>query len=366
MGGGGGVGDEGFAVAEIVGDGDQAQAVHSGEGRLFAAGQCEGHQRAAAGHLALGERILRVVGPAGIADFCDLGAAGEEIRHDCRRFCGGIDAQGQGFQALEQQPGVERRDRGAGVADEGLQHVFHPFLGPQHGAAEHAALAVNMLGAGVDDDIGAELQGFLLERGGEDVIDHHQRAGGVGEVADGLDVHEVQHRVGRAFQQHHGGFGGEGLGPGVEIGAIDKHRLHTVTRQQGGDDPVAGAEQGAGGDEAIAGFQMAEQGGMHGSHAGGGGATGLGAFEQGEATFEHGHGGVAEAGILVMLHLPLERGFGLLGAVIDEAGGEKERLGSLAVSGALDSAMHEQAGRAERGGERMGRHERGPSERTGR
>ena len=70
------------------------------------------------------------------------------------------------------------------------------------------------------------------------------------------------------------------LAPLAEIGAVDELGLDAVARQQGGDDPVAGAEQRARRDHPVAGLQMRQQRGMHGGHAGGGGAAGLGALEQ--------------------------------------------------------------------------------------
>ena len=48
-------------------------------------------------------------------------------------------------------------------------------------AAEAAALAVDVLGRGVDDDVGAEIEAALEDRRGEDVVDDHLRADGVGE-----------------------------------------------------------------------------------------------------------------------------------------------------------------------------------------
>ena len=94
---------------------------------------------------------------------------------------------------------------------------------------------------------------------------------------------------------------------------------------------MAGAEQGAAGDDAVAGLEVAEPCRVDGGHAGGGGAAGFGPFDQSEAAFEHGDGGVAEAGVLVVDDLVGEGGLGLFGAVVDEAGGQVQRLGGFAV-----------------------------------
>ena len=178
-----------------------------------------------------------------------------------------------------------------------------------------------MLGGGVDHDVRAELVGALKEGGGEDVVDDHERPRRVGQVADRAQVDDVQHRVGRGLQQDHGGFLGQGVLPGGEVGAVDEDGGDAVLGQEGGVDPVAGAEQRAGGDHAVAGFELAQHGGVHGGHAGGGAAAGLGAFDLRQPGFQHVDGGVGEAGILVVRDLVGEDGLGQFGVVVDEAGG---------------------------------------------
>jgi hypothetical protein len=83
---------------------------------------------------------------------------------------------------------------------------------------------------------------------------------------------------------------------------------------------------------------------MDGRHAGRRDATGLGALYLRQPLFEHGDGRVAEAGVLVMLGGAGEGGLGLLGVVVDEAGGQEYRLGCFAVLASNGPAMHE-AGR---------------------
>ena len=77
-------------------------------------------------------------------------------------------------------------------------------------------------------------------------------------------------------------------------------------------------------------------------HAGGGGARGLGAFQQAHALLEHGDGRVGEARVDEAGVLVLEAGLGLLGAVVDEGLGEEQRLRRLAELRAQRAAVHEQ------------------------
>ena len=82
-----------------------------------------------------------------------------------------------------------------------VQILVDPFLVRQDDAAEAAALAVDMLGGRVDDDMRAELERLLLQRRGEDVVDDQPRADRIGELGDDGDVDHLQRRVGRALQE---------------------------------------------------------------------------------------------------------------------------------------------------------------------
>ena len=156
-----------------------------------------------------------------------------------------IDPQRQSFHALEQHPGVEWRQRRAGVADERLQHLVDPLLAAEHRAAQHAALPVHVLGAGVDYNIGAQFQRLLQQWRGEDIVNHDDRAGGMSQFGNCRQVHQFQHRIGRRFQQHEIGRTRQRLPPLSKVGTIDEFRLDPEFRQQRGDDPVAGPEQRA-------------------------------------------------------------------------------------------------------------------------
>jgi hypothetical protein len=86
---------------------------------------------------------------------------------------------------------------------------------------------------------------------------------------------------------------------------------------------VAGAEQRARRDDAVAGLQVRQHGSVHRGHAGCRDATGFGAFQQRQTFLQHRHGRVAEAGVLVALLLALEGGFRLRGAAVHEARSEE-------------------------------------------
>ena len=67
----------------------------------------------------------------------------------------------------------------------------------EDGAADHVGVAAEVLRRRVDDEVGAERERLLQERGGEGVVDGEQRAGGVRGVGGAADVDDVEERVRR-------------------------------------------------------------------------------------------------------------------------------------------------------------------------
>ena len=147
------------------------QRVGDPERPRLAAGDLERHHRAAAFHLPLGKRRLRMIGAARIERAHDRGMLAEEVRDLARAARLRRDAHGQGLQRLEQRPGVERRETRTGLAEEIVDVVGDELLARQDHAAEHAPLAVDVFGGRVDDAIGAELHRMLQQRRGEHVVD---------------------------------------------------------------------------------------------------------------------------------------------------------------------------------------------------
>ena len=90
--------------------------------------------------------------------------------------------QGQGLDPAQGQPAVHRpRHRPDGVLEEPgpLEQLGH--RGHQ-GPADHVGVPAQVLGRGVDDQVGPELERLLQERGGEGVVDRAQRPGGMGRL----------------------------------------------------------------------------------------------------------------------------------------------------------------------------------------
>ena len=218
--------------------------------------------------------------------------------------------------------------------------VLDEFLGAQNDAAEAAALAVDMLGGGVDDAVGAEFERPLEQRRREHVVDHQRRAGGVRDLGDRLDVQHLERGIGRALQKEGLRVRPHRLAPLVEIIAVHQRRGHAIAGEVVLDDIEAGAEQRLGCHDMIAGPDLAHQRGGDRRHSGRGRACSARAFERGHALLEHGHGRVREARILIAGLFVLEAPFRTQGAVIDVTLGEEECLRGLAELRAQGAGMH--------------------------
>ena len=195
-----------------------------------------------------------------------------------------------------------------------VQILVDPFLVGKHDAAEAAALAVDVLGRRIDDDMRAELQRLLLQRRGEDVVHHQPRADRVGERRDRRDVDHFERRVGRAFEEEQLRVRPDRLFPVLDVGAVDQRRLDAVFRRQRLDHPAAGAEQRARRHDVVAGLEAAQDRRRDGRHARRHGAGVLGAFQRAHALFEHVDGRVGVARIDEAGLLALEARLGGLGA----------------------------------------------------
>ena len=191
----------------------------------------------------------------------------------------------------------------------------------------------------------AEAERLLQQRCREHVVHDHEGTGVVCQPADLREIDHLQHRIGRGFQQHELRRPAQRIAPLIEVGAVHEHALDAVARQQCRDDPVAGAEQRPRRHHTVAGAQVAEQCGMHRRHAACRHPARLRTLQQREALFQHRHGRIAEAGILVVRLGARESRLGLLGAVVDEAGSEEQCFGGLAEGAAFGAAMHEQGAR---------------------
>lgn len=146
-----------------------------------------------------GDCVLGVGGEAGVVDGDDV-RGGIEGGGDGGGVVGGFaGAEVEGFEAAVSEPAVECRGHGADcVLQEG--QTFVEGLGVEGGDAhEDVGVAVDILGDGVDDDVGAVVERVLHVGAQEGVIDHDHDAVLMGDGGDFADVDEGQGRVAGAF-----------------------------------------------------------------------------------------------------------------------------------------------------------------------
>src|SRR5699024_5388911 len=92
-------------------------------------------------------------------------------------------------------------------------------------AAQGVAMATEVFGGGMHNQIGAEQQRVLEYRGGEGIIAANANSGLASQLADGFYIGNFKQRVGRAFEPNELRFAGDGTLYGIPVGHIDKINL---------------------------------------------------------------------------------------------------------------------------------------------
>ena len=191
VGGGGGVQHQGLHAAQRRRHRGQPQRGDEPQARLAPAGHVEGHHAAVTGQQAAGDRVIGMAGQAGPVHGGHGGVGHEAFGQE-----GGVRAvaghpQGQGLQAADGEPGGERV-RGHPEIDRALpQRAVHLAAGRHDQPEGDVVVAPQVLGGGMDDDVGAVLDRPAQHRRGEGVVHDAgqpgRAAGGeqCGQVADG-------------------------------------------------------------------------------------------------------------------------------------------------------------------------------------
>ena len=102
---------------------------------------------------------------------------------------------------MDDRGSIERRNRGAALADQLVDIIHDELFGAEDDPAEAAALPVDVLGRRIHDAVGAELERPLVERGRKYVVDGQRRAGRMRDLGHRLDIDDFQRRVSRALQE---------------------------------------------------------------------------------------------------------------------------------------------------------------------
>ena len=132
---------------------------------------------------------------------------------------------------------------------------------------EHVGVAADPLGGGLDDQVGAQLEGPAEIGRGERVVDDDHGAMTMGALGEVGQVRDHDGRVGDGLEvQHPGGRPQRSLDR-VGVGRIHVLDLHPEARQHGRQQRPGAAVHGLGRHDPVAGAELRQQRGVDGGHA---------------------------------------------------------------------------------------------------
>ncbi len=162
---------------------------------------------------------------------------GEELGDDLGVAAGGGHAQRQRLERARDHPGRMRIELGSDRAAQQLDRA-HMLLAAKRGAGDEVAMAADIFGQRVDDDVGAVLERLLEDRPEQRVVADDgramslARANVVGDAAHEIHVDEGIQRVRRRLDQHDGD---AALGERRLRGFTDRRLVDAVREADGGD-----------------------------------------------------------------------------------------------------------------------------------
>ena len=335
MRGGRRVSDGGAHVAQVARDRDQLGRVDHLPGGVLAALHLERHQRAARALLARRERVLRVRFETGVVHARHLWMLLEPARQLQRALRLREHPQFERLHAAVDDPGIEGRNGRPGGAQE-ADHAVHDWpLGAADRAAQHPALAVEMLGCRMHDEIGAEFDRPLQRRRAQHVVHRKHGTRLFRQRGQRGDVGDLAERVGGGLQEQELRVRPQRALPLAKARGRHEGRLDAELREQRRIELHGGAEHGVRTHHVLARLEHHHRQAQDRGHAGGGRDAGVRAFERGEPVLHHGHGGIGIARVDELVAGTAEAGRGRGRALEHEARRQVQRLGMLAEFAAL-------------------------------
>lgn len=295
-----------------------------------------------AGVVGLGEAdadLFGVIEEGGVEDFADLGTADEGFGDALGVFALAVHAEGDGGEAAVEDPAFIGLEDVAEQAAVGTDGAFEIGVGAEDDAGEEVGKAAEVLGGGVDDEVGAE-DHRMLEGGAEEGIVDHDDGSGVdlgGGEGGAPDVGHDHGGIGGGFDEDEFEAGGRADGVVEFLAAAgDNGAADDAPRFEEAVEEVLGAAiEGDGVNDGIAGGEAGHESGHDGGHAGIEDDGPFGAFFEGDdLVFENFGVGVVEAGVdefggfawggNVAAGDDFEGALGALGAGEDVSGGAED------------------------------------------
>ena len=162
--------DERLAVAEADGQRAQMHVVEHLLGFLEAA-HLERDNAAESRHFADGHGVIGMVLQTGIEHFLHILGAGKEVHHFLRVCADGVHAHLERLEAAQDQKRLLRPEHCArNVLESDHADLVHDLLARRREAHDHVAVAVEILGRAVHNDIRAQLQRLHQQRRGKGIV----------------------------------------------------------------------------------------------------------------------------------------------------------------------------------------------------
>ena len=237
-----------------------------------------------------------------------------------------LHAERQGLQAPDEEERAERIEHSPENAAQVLDRLDQPGAAAD-GAGEQVVVAAQVLGAGMDHQIGAQRDRALVHRGGEGAVDDQVRSGaGVARAGEQREIRHAQVGVGGRLREDHLGptRAERSAQPGLVAGLYER-RFHAEPDEEAGDELAGAPIAVAGEDDVIAGLEQLEQGGGRGGHAAREEGGAFRALERGDLLLRRAHGGIPVPPVLLALEVAGEVPLDLRGVGEPVGGGEDDR-----------------------------------------
>ena len=269
-----------------------------------------------------------MVGQAGIAHVGEGGVTAQLFGDSGGVAALALYAQGHGLEAAVEEPGFVGAKVGAGLFEKVPKGGTQLVSGRNH-AAQDIAMAANVLGGAVNNDVYAVGERTKEHGGGKGVVDEQECVVGAAQLGQAGDVDNFEKRIGDRFDDEDDGrLLGQHLGDGIEVGGIDEDAFYAVLGPETVDERIGGAVAILGGGDGSPGLDTAGgHGEVNGGHAAAGGkrevfAGAVGhvvAFQFDDGPFKVGHGGIAVAAVDVEIGVAAEGAVEVGGVIVDVA-----------------------------------------------
>ena len=225
--------EEGLGVADVSQVGEDVRIVNEFTGSCIAVFQFKGENRTGSlGEVFLSQFVVRRRRKGRIVDLSDFRMIFKEVCNLLSVSDVAFDAKGQGFEALDEEPCIERADASTEVAegfgaDTSYEASTGDILGEVNAvvgfvrrskffeaagtspvefavfndeAAQGRAVAADEFRSRMDDDVSTVFERTEEKRRSEGVVNDDRKAVLVGDFSDGFEVRNVDSRVAEAFQ----------------------------------------------------------------------------------------------------------------------------------------------------------------------